>query len=247
MKNPVLRFNPTAWAKLIYYRDKSKNEVSGFGITSPDDLLYITDFVIIKQRVSLATVKFDDESVADFFDKQVDLSRKPEQFARIWLHTHPGDSPLPSSVDKDTFQRVFGKCQWAIMFILAQDNKVFTNLMFNAGISGNTPISMKVDYSRDFEKSNHKLWDLDYETNVEEEKILSKKYTVSDERGGGVIKRYVPLNEHHQFDEYYQPDIALMTDEEFDDYLSSGEAKRDDEYLSSDEGEQDYNNYGYSG
>lgn len=32
----ALRFSPTAWAKLLYFRDKSDNEVGGFGITEPD-------------------------------------------------------------------------------------------------------------------------------------------------------------------------------------------------------------------
>ena len=34
----TLRFSPTAWAKLLYLRDKSPNEVGGFGISAPDDL-----------------------------------------------------------------------------------------------------------------------------------------------------------------------------------------------------------------
>jgi hypothetical protein len=94
-REKTLRFSPTAWAKLLYLRDKSPNEVGGFGITAPDDLLFIQDFLTVKQEVSCVSVKFDDEAVSQFFDQQVDLGRKPEQFARIWLHTHPGDSPEP--------------------------------------------------------------------------------------------------------------------------------------------------------
>ena len=47
-----LRFSPTAWAKLLYFRDKSDNEVGGFGITKVDDLLFVTDFVTVKQEVT---------------------------------------------------------------------------------------------------------------------------------------------------------------------------------------------------
>jgi len=94
--HPILRFNPTAWAKLLYFRDKTDNEIGGFGITEADDLLYVTDFVTVKQQVTAVSVKFDDNSVADFFDSQVDLGRKPEQFARHWLHTHPGSLAEPS-------------------------------------------------------------------------------------------------------------------------------------------------------
>ncbi|MHC4132954.1 MAG: hypothetical protein ACYSR3_13335, partial [Planctomycetota bacterium] len=74
-----MRFSPTAWAKLLYFRDKSYNEVGGFGITEPDDLLCVKDFITVKQEVTGVSVKFDDEAVADFFDMQVDLDRKPEQ------------------------------------------------------------------------------------------------------------------------------------------------------------------------
>jgi hypothetical protein len=101
-KRLALRFSPTAWAKLLYFRDKSDNEVGGFGITEPDDLLFVKEFVTVKQDVTPVSVKFDDEAVANHFEDQVDLGRKPEQFARIWLHSHPGDSPEPSIIDEES-------------------------------------------------------------------------------------------------------------------------------------------------
>ncbi len=36
---PVLRFTPTAWAKLLYLRDVGPVEVGGFAITPADNLL----------------------------------------------------------------------------------------------------------------------------------------------------------------------------------------------------------------
>ena len=68
-KQLILRFSPTAWAKLLHFRDKSDNEVGGFGITEPDDLLYVRDFLTVKQQVSAVSVSFDDEAVADFFEE----------------------------------------------------------------------------------------------------------------------------------------------------------------------------------
>ena len=81
----------------------------------------------------MASVAFDDEAVADFFDHQVDAGRKPEQFARIWLHSHPGDSPQPSTVDEETFERVFGRCQWAVMFVVGRSGKTYARLRFSVG------------------------------------------------------------------------------------------------------------------
>ena len=95
----MLRFSPTTWAKLLFMRDLTDNEVAGFGVTDADDLLFVKEFVIIKQQVTCVSFIFDDQAVADFFEEQVDLGRKPEQFARIWLHSHPGDSPQPSTTD----------------------------------------------------------------------------------------------------------------------------------------------------
>jgi hypothetical protein len=82
-----LRFTPTAWAKFQFFCHAGDTEVGGFAITEATDLLLVTDFVTVRQRVSCVTVAFDDEAVADFFDAQVDAGRKPEQFGRCWLHT----------------------------------------------------------------------------------------------------------------------------------------------------------------
>lgn len=117
-RRPRLRFSPTAWAKLLFLRDRGPTEVGGFGITPPDDLLYVQDVRLVRQRCTVVSVAFDDTAVAEFFDEQVDAGRKPEQFGRIWIHTHPADSALPSQLDEETYLRVFGRCDWAVMFIL---------------------------------------------------------------------------------------------------------------------------------
>jgi len=171
-----LRFSPTAWAKLLYFRDKSENEVGGFGISDPDDLLFVREFVTVKQEVDLVSVKFDDSAVADFFDAQVDLGRKPEQFARIWLHSHPGSSPAPSVIDEDTFDRVFGKCQWAVLFVVARDSRTYAKLRFNVGPGGQVLIPADIDYSEDFSQSDHDLWDAEYAANVKAVEWLPGKY-----------------------------------------------------------------------
>ncbi|MGB6919467.1 MAG: hypothetical protein WBF96_13240, partial [Phycisphaerae bacterium] len=85
---------------MLYFRDRSDTEVGGFGVTDAKDPLLVQEFVTVEQRVTSVSVSFDDGAVADFFDSQVDAGRKPEQFGRIWLHTHPGDSPQPSVVDE---------------------------------------------------------------------------------------------------------------------------------------------------
>ena len=114
----------------------------------------------------MASVSFDDQAVADFFDAQVDAGRKPEQFGRHWLHTHPGDSPQPSSTDEETFDRVFGSCQWAVMFVLAQGGKTYARLRFSVGPGGSIVIPVEVDFRAPFGPSRQEAWEAEYKANV---------------------------------------------------------------------------------
>ena len=133
---PALRFGPAAWAKLLYLRDLGETEVGGFGISAADDLLYIQNIALVRQVCTGVSVCFDDQAVADFFDRQVDLGRRPEQFGRTWVHTHPGNSPQPSMTDEDTFARVFGRTDWAVMLILARQGQSYARLRFHVGPGG---------------------------------------------------------------------------------------------------------------
>ena len=173
LPKPVLRFSPTAWAKLLYFRDRGETEISGFGVTESDDLLFITDFITVKQEATVASISLDDEAVADFFENQVDAGRKPEQFFRIWLHSHPGDSPDPSYTDEETFSRVFGECDWAVMCIIAKDGKTYARLRFNVGPGGQLLIPVHIDYQQSFGSSDRAAWEAEYKANIKTVKLSS--------------------------------------------------------------------------
>ena len=163
----VLRFTPHAWAKLLYMRDAGNTEVGGFGVAGSDDLMLIEDFATVKQTATSASINFNDEAVADFFDRQVDEGHRPEQFARCWIHTHPGNCPNPSYVDEETFARVFGGADFAIMLILANGGDVYARLRFNVGPGGAVLIPVEIDYGCSFAASDHEAWELEYRTNIE--------------------------------------------------------------------------------
>jgi hypothetical protein len=118
---------------------------------------------LIGQQTTIVSVEFDDEAVADFFDEQVDAGLPPERFFRLWLHTHPGESAAPSSTDEETFERVFGSCDWAVMAILAQGGQTYARLRFNAGPGGQVEIPMTVDYARPFPAADPDGWQREYE------------------------------------------------------------------------------------
>jgi hypothetical protein len=163
----VLRFSPTTWAKLAWFCLHGETEIGRFGISDPADPLRIIEFATVRQQADWASIRFDDAAVADFFDGQVDLGRKPDQFARIWIHCHPGDSPTPSGTDEETFARVFGACDWAIMFIRARTGKTYARLRFNVGPGGQALIPTDVDYLLPFQAADHAAWEAEYQANIQ--------------------------------------------------------------------------------
>src|SRR5262249_39568169 len=138
----------------------------GFGVSDPDDLLLVADFVLIQQICTSVTVKFDDLAVAWYFDDQVDRGLQPVQFARLWVHTHPGDCPLPSRTDEDTFARVFGHTDWAVMFILAAGGQTYCRLHYHVGPTAAFELGVEIDYRADFDASDHQAWEHEYLANV---------------------------------------------------------------------------------
>jgi proteasome lid subunit RPN8/RPN11 len=147
-------------------RDRGATEVGGFGITPPDDLLYVEDVRLVRQCCTVVSVSFDDTAVAEFFEEQVDAGRKPEQFGRIWIHTHPANSARPSAVDEETFERVFGSCDWAVMFILSCGGQRYCRLQFRLPSGGAFEIPASVDFCRSFPQAEFQAWSQEHATCV---------------------------------------------------------------------------------
>jgi hypothetical protein len=157
-----MRFSPTAWAKLLFLRDRGETEIGGFGISDDDDPLYVSDLRLVLQTCTPVTVAFDDVAVADFFDDQVDAGRSIAHIGRIWIHTHPGESAAPSGTDEETFRTVFGRPDWAVMFILAQSGMSYCRLRFNIGPGAEIEIPSRVDFRRPFGPTDFAGWDREY-------------------------------------------------------------------------------------
>ena len=171
---PVLQFTPYSWAKLLFMRDKTDNEVGAFGIADQNDLLLIHDIAIVGQQVGPASMEFEDEAIADFYDAQTKAGRKPAEYARIWIHTHPGGMTTPSSIDFNNLNRVFGGSDWAVMFILAQSGATSCELRFNVGPKASLEIPVRVNYKVPFPASDINAWEHEYTENV-----IRKTYTTN--------------------------------------------------------------------
>jgi proteasome lid subunit RPN8/RPN11 len=159
---PPLRLTAYAWAKLLTLRDLGETEVGGFGVSRHGDLLLVEDAQLVRQLCTAVTVKFDDQSVADYFDGQVDEGRTPAEFARLWIHTHPGDSPYPSATDEETFDRCFGSADWAVMFILARGGSTYARLRLGSNPGGNFLLPVQIDFQTSFPASDPSAWEAEY-------------------------------------------------------------------------------------
>jgi len=164
----TIRFSPTVWAKIMYMRDRGNTEIGGFGITPIKDSLFIEDFRLIKQKSSSITCYFDDIGVADHFDNCDDEGLEPCQYARIWIHTHPGSSPCPSKKDEETFKKKFNKCDFKVMFILAKGGNTYCRIRLELknGLFIEKELNMAIDCSGDFDKPERDKWSKEYEQNV---------------------------------------------------------------------------------
>jgi hypothetical protein len=189
---PPLRLTPYAWAKLLFLRDAGPTEIGGFGISAASNLLLVEDFCLVKQCCSVATVRFDDESVADFFDEQVDQGLAPERFGRVWVHTHPGSSPLPSVTDEETFARCFGGTDWSLMLILACGGKTYARLRFGVGPKASLILPIEIDFGAAGPPMDHATWEQEYRDNVSLEAILPPARLANGERASASKPRDVP-------------------------------------------------------
>jgi proteasome lid subunit RPN8/RPN11 len=150
----------------LFLRDRGSTEVAAFGLAPADDLLYVEEIRLIRQQCTAVSVGFDDLAVADFFEQEVDRGRTPEQFARIWIHTHPGNCPLPSHVDEETFARVFGGCDWAVMCILAKEGQAYCRLQFRHGPGAAIEIPVHVDFDHSFLGTDRQAWAQEFAATV---------------------------------------------------------------------------------
>jgi len=110
-------------------------------------LLYVEDVIVVRQRCGFASVRFDDGAVADLCEDMADGGVEPQRYLRLWIHTHPGASVEPSSIDEATFARVFGDCDWAVMAILGRTGQMSARLRFNVGPGASIELSTRVDWS----------------------------------------------------------------------------------------------------
>ena len=169
----MLRFAPTAWAKLLWFRDRGPTEIAGFGVSRADDPLYVEEFITIPQEADVATFEFGDDATNDYLTDMVKAGYQPAECFRIWLHSHPGSGKGigPSGHDEEVFERCFGGCDWSIMFII-NDSDTYARLRLSAS-KGQIAMSCKLDVERDYSgefkgvtEKDIEAWEDEYVRNI---------------------------------------------------------------------------------
>lgn len=145
-----------AYLKLQYLCHKAQVEVGGYGVAyDKDDLLYVSDFEIVRQKSSTAYMEFDDVGLSEYYEAMADAKVPMKQCARLWFHTHPEMSANPSHTDEATFANKFSDSEWSVMAILSKTND--TSARLKANISGYEVVE-ELDWVVDW-KSLPKLFD----------------------------------------------------------------------------------------
>src|SRR4051812_23815805 len=116
---------------------------------------------LLRQRCTSVTMAVDNQSVADYFDELVDLGRTPEQFARIWIHTHASGRLTSSECHGEaTVDRCFAEAKWAVMLVVAHGGQTFARLRVKAGPGpgGELILPVKIDFHESFLGSDRLAW-----------------------------------------------------------------------------------------
>lgn len=168
---PTLKFSAYAMAKLTYLRDKGSTEIGGLLVMDAPFSFRVVDFIMPKQRCTSVTVKFDDYGLLQLYEDLHDQKIDNGQFVPWWAHTHPGNSASPSGVDEETFQRVYGDMNVAMMFILARGGETYCRLRCNmaGGIGFDVDCPVTTDFSIDslgWGDKEKAEWDKEYDNYV---------------------------------------------------------------------------------
>jgi len=215
-RKPVLRFTPTTWAKLLFLGRITEDEVGMLGVAEdPFDLLRITRLAVIKQVVSLASFEFDEAALSDFYLEMEDKGYTIEQYARVLIHTHPSGVDDLSGWDKDTLERYFGRCSWAVSMILPKGGNPKAILRMSvpsANVKGvpwyyvEQQIPVEVDYSGQFEPPDFEAW------RAEHEEATSPKFQPLYQPGPNAVDGLLG-----QDDLAYLDHLGDMEEEDWDD------------------------------
>jgi len=120
---------------------------------------------------------------------------------------------------KKRLWRVFGRTDWAVMFILARGGQSYARLRFSVGPGAELLIPMDVDFRSPFAGSDHAAWQTEYSTCVRPTtKITRENRPFKTGRVEAAIRRQeIPSIDDEWYDAWY-------------DYTAEDLSERESEY-----------------
>jgi len=155
------------WEKLKFMKSAGNSEVSGFGISDTTNPFCMVDFVVPTQVCNSMGTEIDGEAILNYLEQQACLDTVP--YTRMWVHTHPGFSAIPSSVDWNTFLQCFGNAPWSVMLVLggkSDSDVVYAVINVNSTICMLLPVEVVVAYDVPCEPKDTDAWFAEYQRNV---------------------------------------------------------------------------------
>jgi len=109
-----------------------KREVAAYGLCYRNTL-HVYDLFIPKQEGAMAEVDMDPNDLAQFQGDLIARGGHPRDALRVWLHTHPMESPQPSGTDMATWRETFSSYDYAVMGIMGNTGKVYFRIATGLG------------------------------------------------------------------------------------------------------------------
>lgn len=187
----TLKITDEAFFKFKYMRDYRDKEVAMYGITKPEDPLYVTDFALVKQKVGAVSADIDPDGLADHVQKYLDMGIYPINCERVWCHTHPmtGESSAnPSAKDMSTWNHEENsKKNLFVMMILSKSGQMTCRLRIRGNASKFVP---GIDYPIDIDGTiGVKIVQTDsFQSKIKE---CAAKYFTTEALSGGIKPEYI--------------------------------------------------------
>lgn len=151
----TLTLSPHSWWHLEWLCARTPCEVSTMGLLDANakEGFRVEDFILVRQRVSPASVELDMDWWAD---KQAELYEargvQPWQTS-LWCHTHPAGVNQPSGTDEETMAQALGGWDFTLMLILTKAGQFYARAEFTHDFTSgarrrfSVPLKVLIDWT----------------------------------------------------------------------------------------------------
>lgn len=153
------------WFKAKYLANQHQVEVGGWCIAPDKDKPFeVHDFKLTKQESTVGSIDFDDEGTVEFMEDELEAGLEFDQFMRVWIHTHPGDSASPSPLDRTTFRQLADTLPYVVMLIISKSGSATAEIGYKlpTGQFVSMPCGIRIDWAMD----RWTEWDIEFNNNV---------------------------------------------------------------------------------